>query len=799
MFTMTEIERAILEHCRRPGGASLSSLKRFKDTAKHAAAKRLAGRGLLEHVRHGVWRTTDAGIRFLEEPVAASEDPITAMWPPLATLPHEALKSDARLVALAVVARTRGLATSHLPSFFVFGRTLSGKTTFGKVECYTFGVVPDRGVINATAEAGKSVGVRRTATGAVRTMREAMTWPVVVFDEVHRAPPEVRRAMLPYLAGERRVPYENETLDIVATSIVLLNPLAPKEAGLEKRTGFDETLLRRSIPLDLEGLPLGAVWRTEGPRILEAAARAAPIRFPEGVAAVPVVREDVARALDRIVRPEYVRWVDIEMIYVLCVAASSIGIVDPVMYVVTNYATVVETVGWVRDGWREALRHREKTNPAPTGFEPSPLGQQVIAMAGNEATVTFEANTAAFDRLCDALGLSRDQVVARLRTDVTRDEQGLTDAVMDEILRLWERSGRDPQETAECIGSLVDTYGTLTEANEKTSRELRATRRQYDALLKAAEERGGFDVIKRADPLLKMMERLGFELHHAEAFLKSFLAAPSAQGLSEKEAGERAFAIAWRHKNAQQVVVEHEQRMAFLKSEIVALEGKARDLEARAVQAVAVLEAAEARRRTADDEAADLASKTGTLKAAFEALQEDLKEAMGSATTVQDAVHRAAERENAAAAVVARCDARERALDAREKGLDEKEATLVMMEEDVDAGRAAQHVLWGEFGAYGNPSARAFERLARWSKRGKAPIAWTGLLDANRFRNGLLRLAGPHIEKWYVLRREHEREIEHLRAQVAAKDAALAAGKTAATDPEKKREGSSVTGPTGSV
>ena len=105
------------------------------------------------------------------------------------------------------------------------------------------GADPAACIVDLAAEAGRSLWIRRDATGDIRSQRGLLSAAVVVLDEYGLADRAVRQAVLPPLSGRRRVPLEHDVLPITPVPIITMNPRPGQ--SLTVRTGFSLRQLRR--------------------------------------------------------------------------------------------------------------------------------------------------------------------------------------------------------------------------------------------------------------------------------------------------------------------------------------------------------------------------------------------------------------------------------------------------------------------------------------------------------------------------------------------------------------------------
>jgi hypothetical protein len=165
----------------------------------------------------------------------------------IAHLPTKAHRALFRLLVDAIVARhhLRHVELSGWPSFVAVGPTKTGKSLLGLGACKLFGLDAARTVRSVPAETERSFWGRRYQTGGgVWEFRPSpvLAYPLLVLDELDKAPEPTRRASLKLLQGETRVPAEDDGLVEVAPTVLVLSNGAAAMLPPEYR--------RRSVVLD---------------------------------------------------------------------------------------------------------------------------------------------------------------------------------------------------------------------------------------------------------------------------------------------------------------------------------------------------------------------------------------------------------------------------------------------------------------------------------------------------------------------------------------------------------------------
>ncbi len=258
---------------------------------------RLALQGDVTQPKRGVWQLTAVGRR------AAIAAAVPALAPldvsaVLAKLPpwHAAM---VRLGVGAAITR-RALAAEYpgnWPTLIALGRTKTGKTLIGYVICRILGLDPTAQIRMLSFETAGSVGIRRTqrAGGDFDAKLAALLRaPFVVFDELDKAPAEVRRAVGAVLLGQSVVAVEGARLEVRATPMVTLND------DRERAQLLSEAHLRRAVVLNTRAPALREAIRDldQAAHELERSAiQALPADLAPPAAQLPAPARDLLRAV----------------------------------------------------------------------------------------------------------------------------------------------------------------------------------------------------------------------------------------------------------------------------------------------------------------------------------------------------------------------------------------------------------------------------------------------------------------------------------------------------------------------
>jgi len=551
-YQLDAVHLSILEHCRN-GPASLRALE--GRAAPHTPLYRHAGElrqsGLLKSPKKGLWQTTEAGVRTLEESKAGIlENPMDKRYPPLRLLPMP-LQAFARLMMLADIARRHRLRENHHVFGLLFGDTMTLKTTVGQFLAYAFGEDPTRAIVLTPTESGRSVGVRKTYAGRTASIRAALSWRFVCFDEFHKASPATKRTIIPYLMGQLRVPLENDVLEVKPVALVITNPFPGKT--LREWTGFGSAELRRGMPCRVTATDIPEDARLRGEEIVEAARKAGPITLPKptGVRFRP---EDAAALLRSSLTMDARVIVDFETVSMLAEAMS--GITDDCLpFVVRDILTCYETVGLVDPAWRARLSGAAipATISMPQIQKPLTLREQTLAIleevghvidGGLDAHVRVQK----LDAILREHKLDPEVAARRVQTMAAWNKAGFPWSVLVAAYEKWKATGKAEQFT-HVLAAIVERFGTFQNW-EKTMAEQSRFLKKYG---------GSWDDVVNAIQLRAMCGDLGITMDTCRTFLQKAMEESSRRGLDPGKAVFDLFDLMKQHNDVLASIVEHQR------------------------------------------------------------------------------------------------------------------------------------------------------------------------------------------------------------------------------------------------
>lgn len=320
----------------------------------YARLRALQAKGLVAK-RGREYLLTTAGLQAkAQRESAPALEGLNGVYAPLRVVPSPQHRAQVELAISALVLRQLTDQEEHHAGFLLLGPPLTWKSAGGRFLCLVAGADPEACVVDLAAESGRSLWVRRGAAGDIRSQRALLSAPIIVLDEYGLADRAVRQTVAPFVSGRRRVPFENEILPITPVPVVITNPRPGN--SLSARTGFSPAQLRRLVPCDLGAVSLPDL-ALEGGQAIEAARQAGPLALRPPRGSCGEFRSAAVKLLRQVLVPEAVGSVDVELLIGL--GRGLTGWLTPVVAMqqaLYDFLLVVETVGWVRPGWLEAVR-----------------------------------------------------------------------------------------------------------------------------------------------------------------------------------------------------------------------------------------------------------------------------------------------------------------------------------------------------------------------------------------------------------------------------------------------------------
>ncbi len=347
-------EKIILEHCKDDYKPLKSLYPLIPKTSLYRCVEDLIEKEYLEKSR-GKYKATAAGLSILED-TNVKWDELDKFCPLLQYTPTKAHRAVVELILAAIIARRDEIKKNHHPTFVMTGDTLKWKTWTAKFVCAVLGLDPVKTIILMTSESGRSIITRRGYGGETVSQRDILQSHFVCLDEYLTAEPSIRKICSIYIQGEKHVSYENDVLTIEPVPLITLNPKEGKGLALADKTGFKEPQIRRSIIADLERVEIPTYIKTKGEEILEKVKKQEMLKLPRYKNQCFEYRDSVYMLLEKCIEKDAFHLVDIEMLLLLCSGMTAfLPEKRAVIQVLYDYLTVIETLGWVKEGWQMML------------------------------------------------------------------------------------------------------------------------------------------------------------------------------------------------------------------------------------------------------------------------------------------------------------------------------------------------------------------------------------------------------------------------------------------------------------
>ena len=218
----------------------------------------------------------------------------------------------------------------------------------------------------------------------------------MVFDEYHKAPPEVKRIIAAYLFGKRTIPFENSVLDLKPTPLILLNPLK-RGGSLLERLGIDEAQQRRLIVFLLDDCRIPEEIEDKGSERLQEAKRMGPVELKRPHGLSDNSRQRIKDAIKALVRSkECLRFLDFTMVLSTIEGLTGyLGETFAVRAGTVAYARSLFTCGFAKDDWREKVDGI---------LRPKKAAVDAVAPRGQENSFDYTRNLRLLHEALRALG-----------------------------------------------------------------------------------------------------------------------------------------------------------------------------------------------------------------------------------------------------------------------------------------------------------------------------------------------------------------------------------------------------------
>src|SRR6185295_10516087 len=352
-IAMTPIDRDILEYCAKDFRRLKDLRSKYAGGTLYRHAKRLIKIGWLE--RQGpMYRATDVGRRNLSENQDGRWDQLEQVYAPLGLIPTQEHRGLIELILAAVMVRQHPTRNDCHPFFIIFGETFAWKTSLGIFVCHAFGLNPAIHVVHCGTESGKSLFIRRTASGDVASERQLLNASFSVLDEFLAADRAVRSALNPFLTGNLILPFENEHVTVRPVPLLTLNPRP--QPTLEGQLGLSAPLIRRAIIMNVNA---GVVpdLSVSGGEAVSAAHAQGPIMIKAPTCDCEAHRDVIVGLLKAILKPGAHQRIGVDVVVNLCTGMTAM-LADPIeaiAQVLQRIGLLSATVGWAQPGWETTM------------------------------------------------------------------------------------------------------------------------------------------------------------------------------------------------------------------------------------------------------------------------------------------------------------------------------------------------------------------------------------------------------------------------------------------------------------
>lgn len=517
--------RHLLELGGRARKSELGDLAGLDNTQRSRLVKGMRAHGWIEELNRLEVRLTTAGLARFGGLTHGSAgqllDEALKGWP-------AGLRCAVELTICATIARTHLRDGLHL-GVVLLGGTGTGKTAAHEQAAKLLGLDPDQTLVSTPTLTSKPLGRReQTGTGWRFEPAPFLGWPLVCFDELDKAPPEVRRGLFPALQGRPRFQVEGEVVPMAATPLATANP-APTG---ERWAVVDEAVRRRSACLDTgkasdltdeELHAITAAYTRRPDRVIGLAALTVPGPESTEAARIRAVLSDSRGALTEAGRELFCGPEPLTL-----AALARLALVDhgpdgapmAAAHTLAAYLTVAQTVpGLVQETWHQTLENFARDNARHPGAATLRASAAAAARAREQARARGRAVTLARHRAADQVAEAAARLGERLRqARESLDGRKLRGADPDQRtaavgLRRVLRTLQDSTGQVRTAGSLEELTSRAQDPLDRAARLVAAVARDRQA---AQEDR---DAERQARELAQRhraeQERAARQLEHS--------------------------------------------------------------------------------------------------------------------------------------------------------------------------------------------------------------------------------------------------------------------------------------------
>jgi len=414
---MTQDEKRILGFCIGKWRHLAMLEEQISRSTLYRVAKRLCGRKWLLHRRARGYVTTKRGTQMLQESSGGVEalkqdralkkgdlvekegerklkkrpvdliaikkllelpdkiiNCLPSLYPPLKKVPTATHEAIIELIWAEVSDRRWPITHDHRLNFLDFGDIYTWKTSLAKF-CACMGGVEDVDscIIESSTERGRSLWVRRGASGAITFKRGILEMPLVCLDDYGEADTEAKKAAAHLLRGRTKIPVENKIQIVRCVTILNLN--SKQGDTIFKKTGFNKSVIRRVMPCDLDVIEIPGLIKV-GQKALDVAKILGPLKMEEPASSCVKYREKLHNYSEKLFTEEGRNYIDIEGLLNIARGFTGYGFTasEAIRYTLYKASLLYHTLGWLRAGWihgfqqEKPILKRSKTS-APEKIE----------------------------------------------------------------------------------------------------------------------------------------------------------------------------------------------------------------------------------------------------------------------------------------------------------------------------------------------------------------------------------------------------------------------------------------------
>ena len=404
---MTEDEKRILTFCIGKWTHIAKLVEQIPRTTLYAVATKLCGRHWLIHRRARGYMTTKRGTQALEESqgrvealkqdtssqkgvLKEKEEPrelkrppvnllairkflklsdkrvncLPSFYPPLKKVPTPTHEAMIELLWAEICDRAWPVNDYHHLNFLNFGDTFRWKTHLALFCAY---MVAKEGedvssyLIEASWERGYSLWIRGSSKGECIFKREILQKLYVCLEDYQNTDTDSKRAVGHLLLGRLKIDWQNILESISCVAMVNLNPREGKT--LLQKTSFDNPVIRRLIPCDLNAIELPDL-REVGKEAIEAAKKFGPLAIRRPRFDCKECGQELIEYVKKLFTEEGQELIDTDGLLNLARGFTGYGFTasEAIRYTLYKACLPYHTLAWLREEWIEDFQGEKPTS-----------------------------------------------------------------------------------------------------------------------------------------------------------------------------------------------------------------------------------------------------------------------------------------------------------------------------------------------------------------------------------------------------------------------------------------------------